>query len=279
MNSPYPRQQVHRSPLSRPGRARVVAEWRLRVLRSSTGPIRARYPRYALAFVAVGLAWASREYLLPEVGDRSPFLVFGLAVLVTALVGGFGPGILAVSLSSVVAVYCYLPPHLALAVHEPFDGVGLGVFALEGLVAAIAGGMVRRKVGREEPIHHPTRRLAWFLQRAEVIRGQPMVGPERLVTPERLVEDLTEREREVARLLAFGLGNSEIAATLFVSRNTVKTHLKHIYEKLAVRTRTEAVARCIEFDLLRGAPGEDESRAAHADDAVDPSSRPEDQAA
>jgi ATP/maltotriose-dependent transcriptional regulator MalT len=106
------------------------------------------------------------------------------------------------------------------------------------------------------------------MERAEVVRGQP------LVNPERLIEDLTEREREVARLLAFGLGNGEIAATLFVSRNTVKTHLKHIYEKLAVRTRTEAVARCIELGLLRSAPGDDEQRAVLAVDFVDARQRP-----
>ena len=47
--------------------------------------------------------------------------------------------------------------------------------------------------------------------------------------------------------------------TMFLSRNTVKTHLKHIYEKLAVRTRTEAVARCIELGLLESTPGENVS--------------------
>ncbi|MEX1169216.1 MAG: DUF4118 domain-containing protein, partial [Chloroflexota bacterium] len=186
-------------------------------LRASTSPIRAWQLRYALAFVTVGLAWASRERLLPEAGDRSPFLAFGLAVLVTALAAGFGPGVFAAILSSVVAVYFYLPPQLALAVHEPFDGVGLGLFALEGFVAAVAGGLVRQAVGREAAIDRSTRRLARFLRRADVVRGQP------LVNPERLIEDLTEREREVARLLAFGFGNGEIAATLFVSQNTVKT--------------------------------------------------------
>lgn len=63
---------------------------------------------------------------------------FGLAVLVTALAAGFGFGLVAMVLSSVVAVYVYLPPQLAMAVHEPFDDVQLGLLALEGLVAAIA---------------------------------------------------------------------------------------------------------------------------------------------
>jgi DNA-binding CsgD family transcriptional regulator len=210
--------------------------------------------RYAMAVVAVGLAWAARAWLLPESGDRTPFLAFGLAVLVAALGGGFGPGILAVALSAVVAVYLYLPPHLALAVHEPFDGVLLGLFVVEGLIAALAGGLVRRAVGREAARDGSARRLETFLQRAETVRGEP------LVAGDRPVEDLTAREREVVRLLAIGLSNDEIAAALFVSRNTVKTHLKHVYEKLAVGTRTEAVARCIALGLLEGDPGEDEVR-------------------
>lgn len=250
-------------------RAHMTATRRLRALGSTTRLVRAWQLRYALAFVAVGLAWASRERLLGEAGGQSPFLAFGLAVLVTALAAGFGPGLLAMALSLVVAVYFYLPPQLALVVHEPFDGVRLGLFALEGLVAAVAGGLVRRGIDREATIDRSTQRLAQFMERARIVRGQPFVNPERPI------ENLTEREREVARLLAFGLGNGEIAATLFVSRNTVKTHLKHIYGKLAVRTRTEAVARCIELGLLDGAPGDDEQRAVIAADFVDARWRPE----
>ena len=249
-------------------RAHMAATRHLRALGSTTRLVRAWPLRYALAFVAVGLAWASRERLLAEAGDESPFLAFGLAVLVTALAAGFGPGLLAMVLSSIVAVYFYLPPQLALAVHEPFDGVQLGLFVLEGLGVAIAGGMVRWAVEREAAVDRLTRRLARFMERAEAVRRQS------LANPERLIEDLTEREREVARLLAFGLSNGEIAATLFVSRNTVKTHLKHIYEKLAVRTRTEAVARCIELGLLRGAPGGDEQREVLVVDFVEARRRP-----
>lgn len=238
-------------------------------LRKTLGPIRALPLRYALAFVAVGLAWAARETLLPGAGDRSPFLAFGLAILVTAFAGGRGPGLLAVIMSSAVAAYFYLPPHHALGVPEPFDALQLALFALEGLVAAIAGGFLRHAIARSEDIDRSTRRLVSFLRRAEVVRGQS------LVNGERLIEDLTGRERDVARLLAFGLGNGEIAATLFVSRNTVKTHLKHLYEKLAVRTRTEAVARCIELGLLDGPPGADELRAVRAAEGRDAWSRPE----
>jgi DNA-binding CsgD family transcriptional regulator len=53
---------------------------------------------------------------------------------------------------------------------------------------------------------------------------------------------LSAREEEVLDLLARGLPNAEIAASLNVSENTVRFHLKNIYEKLNVTNRTEAVA-------------------------------------
>jgi LuxR family maltose regulon positive regulatory protein len=65
-----------------------------------------------------------------------------------------------------------------------------------------------------------------------------------------LVEPLSEREVEVLRLLASGRSNAELAQTLVVSMNTVKTHLLHIYGKLGVSSRTQAVARAKELRLL-----------------------------
>jgi DNA-binding NarL/FixJ family response regulator len=55
------------------------------------------------------------------------------------------------------------------------------------------------------------------------------------------IETLTEREREVLTLLAKGMTNKDIAQTLFLSVRTVEAHLRNVYGKLGVATRTEAV--------------------------------------
>jgi len=56
------------------------------------------------------------------------------------------------------------------------------------------------------------------------------------------VEQLSKRELEVLRMLVAGLSNADIGARLFVSQHTVKWHLQHVYEKLGVKSRTQAVA-------------------------------------
>jgi len=63
-------------------------------------------------------------------------------------------------------------------------------------------------------------------------------------------EELSEREREVLRLLATELSGPEIARQLFVSVNTLRTHTKHIFTKLDVNTRRSAVRRAAELGLL-----------------------------
>jgi len=61
---------------------------------------------------------------------------------------------------------------------------------------------------------------------------------------------VSDREYEVLSLLATGLSNREIAERLFVSPNTVKTHLAHLYEKLEVSRRTQALARAKSLQLI-----------------------------
>lgn len=61
--------------------------------------------------------------------------------------------------------------------------------------------------------------------------------------------DLTTRESEVLKLLSNGMTNKEIGESLFVSQNTVKTHLSNIYTKLDVQRRTQAVQKVRQLEV------------------------------
>jgi DNA-binding NarL/FixJ family response regulator len=87
--------------------------------------------------------------------------------------------------------------------------------------------------------------------------GRPVLAPSvvgRLMnhvgTPEKKLDDLSPRELEVLRAVAAGSTNREIAAALFISEATVKTHLLHLYDKLGARDRASAVAIAYQRHLL-----------------------------
>jgi LuxR family maltose regulon positive regulatory protein len=77
-------------------------------------------------------------------------------------------------------------------------------------------------------------------------------GPGPAVTPtsESLPESLSERELEILRLIQAGLTNQEIADQIVIAVSTVKWHINHLYAKLGVHTRTQALARAKELGLL-----------------------------
>jgi DNA-binding NarL/FixJ family response regulator len=64
----------------------------------------------------------------------------------------------------------------------------------------------------------------------------------RPATPDQL-DELSPREREVLGLMSQGFKTADMAKALFISESTVKVHVRHIFEKLGVRTRAAAVAR------------------------------------
>jgi len=73
-------------------------------------------------------------------------------------------------------------------------------------------------------------------------------------TADELIQPLSEREVEVLRLLATGLNNREIGALLFISENTVKTHVVHIVNKLGVSDRVQAAVWAARHGLLFPTP-------------------------
>ncbi|WP_433306429.1 LuxR C-terminal-related transcriptional regulator [Actinoplanes sp. CA-030573] len=105
------------------------------------------------------------------------------------------------------------------------------------LVAAGRGGR-HLEIARDLAARH---RLGWLRRQLASLRG-PRAEP--------LAEPITEREREVLRLVAAGCSTAEIAAGLHVEASTVKTHLIHLYRKLGAHSRTAAVARARSLALL-----------------------------
>jgi LuxR family maltose regulon positive regulatory protein len=84
----------------------------------------------------------------------------------------------------------------------------------------------------------------------ELISAFAEPGTTRSFTSDKLAEPLTEREEAVLAFLPGWLSNREIAAELYVSVNTLKTHLKSLYRKLDATSRHDAVVRSKELGLL-----------------------------
>jgi DNA-binding NarL/FixJ family response regulator len=110
--------------------------------------------------------------------------------------------------------------------HSPADEVVAGVRAAAGGDVLLAPAVTRRLV--ERFVRYPS----------------PGRDP-------RVLEVLTDRERDVLTLIARGLSNLEIAAHLFIGEGTVKTHVSRVLDKLELRDRVQAVILAYEVGLVR----------------------------
>src|SRR5205085_9471046 len=82
----------------------------------------------------------------------------------------------------------------------------------------------------------------------------PVPGGPRGVAPRGLTEPLTESQIRLLRYLPTNLSMPELAAELSLSVNTVRTHVRHLYEKLGAHSRTEAVQHARALGLLAPSP-------------------------
>jgi LuxR family transcriptional regulator, maltose regulon positive regulatory protein len=100
----------------------------------------------------------------------------------------------------------------------------------------------------ERQPRHRTAHAALLQDILDVLAGSSL--PARAGELQELREDLSEGELRVLRYLPSNLSAPEIAGELYLSLNTVKTHMRHIYAKLGVHRRTEAVERARALGLL-----------------------------
>ena len=154
------------------------------------------------------------------------------------------------------------PPVLALTTFDDDE-------VLAGMLRAGASGFVLKGVPAED-LHRAVRAVAqggaWL---DPAVTGR-VLAIYRSAAPPRAGRDagldsLTGREREVLTLIGQGKANAEIAAELFVSEGTIKTHINHLFTKLQLRDRAAAIVFAFDHDLAaplpdRGSPQSPPSR-------------------
>ena len=181
----------------------------------------------AAALVAVGLVDSTAD-ILPGGGA---FLLLLLPVMVVSLGLGVSAGLLTLGLCALGAgLLVPLRGHPWLS--DPAHLIRMALYLIEGALVAILAVGLRAT--------------------AKVADTRPPL------TDDSELDPMTTRELEVLTLAAAGLKTDEIARQIFVSRNTVKTHLAHTYAKLGARNRAEAVSTALRIGVIELVPGERE---------------------
>jgi K+-sensing histidine kinase KdpD len=119
--------------------------------RADRAPFRislANAQRYLLALIMVGIVIVIRLGIARIDPDLAhPYLLFPLAILISAWVGGFGPGILATVIATVAIDYFFLEPYYSLGLEHPAQWIAQSVNFVQGLIISGLAGSKRRLMG------------------------------------------------------------------------------------------------------------------------------------
>ena len=196
---------------------------------ASRSAIRRPAVRHALALLAVAGAVAILEFPVTDFDHGTHLLVVLTLVMGLALLFGPGPATTGFATGGSLAGAATL-----VTVQGAFASPHAYVQLLMYLVAGTAFILMVSALTRSR--RRPT--------------SQPSTAPVMAMGGAILLEPLTARELEVLRLAATGIPVEEIARRLFVSPNTAKTHLTHIYGKLGARGRSEAIRAALHCGCL-----------------------------
>lgn len=145
-------------------------------------------------------------------------------------------------------------PHIKVLILTTFD---VKNYVVEGIRAGAVGYMLKDADSQEmlDLIRGAYQGAALFHTvtaanaLAEVIKEQTQ--PSEPAPEFKLLEELTDRERDVLQQLTYGYRNDQIAQNLFISEGTVKTHVHRILHKMGVDDRTQAVALALRHKLVK----------------------------
>jgi len=139
----------------------------------------------------------------------------------------------------------------------------LGLAQPEGYVRIFADGgpvvrgvleRLRYEYGQDKPVKEPSpaKQITYITHILSAFGPAAEIQPVEAITSATVIVAslLTPREKEVVSLLAQGMTYADIASQLVITENTLKYHIKHIYSKLQVRNRTEAVLKAQKLQLI-----------------------------
>lgn len=174
--------------------------------------------RFALPPVVVGATLVLVDLSAPALPGGGAFLLLLLPVALCSICDGRRAGLVALVLATAGALVL-VPVRGHPWLSSPLDVARLVLYLAVGVIVISAPWL--RTTVQARPIQQPT---------------PTAVGPSALIEP------LTPRELEVLRLAARGESVEAIGRRLYLSRNTVKSHLAHAYGKLGAHNRAEAIA-------------------------------------